>query len=394
MMIAEQRALDVDLTTATEPQYQFWCDASKYRAFIGGIGSGKTFAGVIEILKQPAGTRGAVIAPTYNMLKKAPIRTFLEITEASGLLKSFNKSELVAELYNGTKIDFMTADNPERLRGLNLGWFWMDEAAMMSDDTWLIMLGRLRLSPGKAWITTTPKGFNWLYKTFNNGLDDYKIIKSKTNQNLFLPKSYLDSLEGQYSTSFARQELEGEFIDDSSNLIKADWWQYYRVLPKVKRLVWSWDTAFEKGKENDYSVGTLWADCQDGYYLVDLVRDKFEFPELKRTVINSFQKYKSSVIIIEKKASGHSLIQELRRSTSLPIKEIKVDKDKLSRVHAINAYIESGRVFLPEGQPWLKDFVEECSLFPSPKIHDDQVDSMTQALNYMIRIGSYQIGFI
>ena len=392
--MAETRCLDIDLKTATDPQFSFWCDASKYRAFIGGIGSGKTFAGVVEILKQPAGSRGAVIAPTYNMLKKAPIRSFLEMTETNNLLKSFNKSELVAELHNGTKIDFMTADNPERLRGLNLGWFWLDEAAMMNDDTWLIMLGRLRLNPGRAWITTTPKGFNWLYKTFQNSAGDYRVIRSKTSQNLFLSTEYLESLKGQYSTSFARQELDGEFIDDNSNLIRQEWWRYYTVLPKVKRLVWSWDTAFEKGKENDYSVGTLWADCVDGFYLVDVVRDKFEFPELKRTVINAFQKHKSSVIIIEKKASGHSLIQELRRSTALPIKEVKVDKDKISRVHAINAYIESGRVLLPENKPWVKDFVEECSFFPSPRVNDDQVDSMTQALNYLTNVGSYQLGFI
>ena len=381
--------------TATKPQLSFWGSSAKYRAFVGGIGSGKTFAGAIEVLRQPARSAGAILAPTYSMLKDATFKTVVDLCEEANIIKSLNRSDMTLELINGSLILFRTADNPDRLRGPNLGWFWLDEAGMMKPDVWQIMLGRIRLKPSSAWVTTTPRGLNWLYDVFvKKQTDDHQLIQSRTIDNEFLPADFIESVKDQYSSSFARQELEGEFIEDNSNLIKRKWWQYYRVLPKAKRYVWSWDTAYEKGKENDYSVGTLWADCQDGYYLIDVIRDKFEFPELKRTVINAFQKHKSSVIIIEKKASGHSLIQELRRSTALPIKEVKVDKDKITRVHAVNAYIESGRVKLPENKTWLNEFIDECSLFPSPRVHDDQVDSMTQALQYMVTTGAYSIGFI
>ncbi|MGC9237825.1 MAG: phage terminase large subunit, partial [Thiomonas sp.] len=89
-----------------------------------------------------------------------------------------------------------------------------------------------------------------------------------------------------------------------------------------------------------------------------------------------------SAILIEDKASGQSLIQELQRATRLPVLPVKVDRDKIARASAITPLIESGRVLLPESAPWVSDFIEECSSFPVGA-HDDRVDSMTQALDYL-----------
>jgi hypothetical protein len=86
--------------------------------------------------------------------------------------------------------------------------------------------------------------------------------------------------------------------------------------------------------------------------------------------------------LIEDRASGQSLIQDLKRDTRMPLLAIKVDSDKKSRAHAVTGLIEAGRVYLPERAPWLADFLDEISAF-AQGAHDDQVDSMTQALNYM-----------
>jgi len=381
--------------TATKPQVGFWSSDSKYRAFIGGIGSGKTFAGAIEVLRQPAKSVGAILAPTYSMLKDATYKTVVDICEDANIIKSLNRSDMTLELINGSLILFRTADNPDRLRGPNLGWFWLDEAGMMKPDVWLIMLGRIRLTPSRAWVTTTPKGLNWLYDSFvKNKTNNHQLIQSRTSDNTYLPADFIESVAGQYTTQFAKQELEGEFIEDDSNLIKREWWRYYKELPKVKRWVWSWDTAFEANTSADYSVGTLWAECDNGYYLTYLYRNKLEFPDLKKTVINLYRKHPSSIILIEQKASGHSLLQELRRGSALPLKPIKVDRDKITRVNACLPSIESGNVYLPSDADWLVDFIDECSMFPSGRMHDDQVDSMTQALNYMREATSYSIGFV
>jgi predicted phage terminase large subunit-like protein len=115
-----------------------------------------------------------------------------------------------------------------------------------------------------------------------------------------------------------------------------------------------------------------------------------EFPELKRQVITQAQAWAPSSILVEDSASGQSLIQELR-TTNLPILPIKPDSDKVSRAQAVTPLIESGRVFIPQSAGWLPDFLDELAAFPNAA-HDDQVDSLTQALNYLrLNSGPYPI---
>ena len=115
---------------------------------------------------------------------------------------------------------------------------------------------------------------------------------------------------------------------------------------------------------------------------MDVWRDKVEFPELKRIAQSLYARDTPDIVIVEDKASGQSLIQELQRNTRIPVLPIKVDRDKVARAYAATPLIESGRVYLPENAPWLFDYIEELSSFPKAA-HDDQVDSTTQALSYM-----------
>jgi predicted phage terminase large subunit-like protein len=165
-------------------------------------------------------------------------------------------------------------------------------------------------------------------------------------------------------------------------IFRRDWWRSYRDRPTFTRIVQSWDTGFKTGCDNDYSVCTTWGVNASGYYLLSLWRGKIEFPELKRRVAWLAAEWKPNVILVEDRASGQSLIQELRTMTRYPIRPIKVDTDKVTRAHAITPLIEAGKVFLPESAPWLNEYVDELAAFPNG-LHDDAVDSTTQALNYL-----------
>lgn len=170
-------------------------------------------------------------------------------------------------------------------------------------------------------------------------------------------------------------------------IFKNDWWKYYRTLPSVvKRIVQSWDTAFKTKELNDFSVCTTWAECDSGYYLIDVFKVKMEYPDLKRAAVSLYEKHKPHAVLVEDKASGQSMIQELQRETRMPLVPIKVDTDKVSRAYAVTPLVESGRVFLPEGAPWLAEFIASMGTFPNAA-HDDDVDSVTQALNYLARGG-------
>lgn len=182
----------------------------RFTALIGGIGSGKSYAGCVKaFLRASEGkTLGMVTAPTYPMLRDATLRTFLDLSQ--GFVKDFQKSEMIATMVNGSEILFRSADNPDRLRGPNLHWWFGDEAAMYSPDVWRIMIGRLRAGgrAGDAWLVTTPRGRNWLYER----QDEIRIFKARTKDNPYLDPEFVASLVASYTGKFAEQELEGEFV--------------------------------------------------------------------------------------------------------------------------------------------------------------------------------------
>lgn len=195
----------------------------------------------------------------------------------------------------------------------------------------------------------------------------------------------IDELANDISPALRDQEIYGLFIDDKDfGIIKNEWWKYYLEHElntlRVYKIVQSWDTAFKKNEENDYSVCTTWKVAQNGYYLLDMWKGRVEFPELKRKVVELNDIYKPNEILVEDKASGQSLIQELQRETRLPIIKVQATNDKIARVHAITPLIEAGKVYLPKDKYWVKEFVNECEDFPNSE-YDDAVDTLSQFLN-------------
>jgi phage terminase large subunit len=154
-----------------------------------------------------------VVAPTYPMLRDVTQRTFFELLEQLGPPPYvFNKADGRLEV-NGHVVLFRSADNPERLRGPNLNWFYLDEAALAKEKVWDILIGRLRVGEARGWITTTPKGFNWIHnKWFEKRLAGYELINAHTEENWHLPRDYIADLKAAYTGEFARQELEGGFV--------------------------------------------------------------------------------------------------------------------------------------------------------------------------------------
>lgn len=179
-------------------------------------------------------------------------------------------------------------------------------------------------------------------------------------------------MEGSFLALYQQRPaaVEGE-------IFKRFWWQFYTIAPYFERIVHSWDTAFKKGSDNDFSVCTIWGISKDGFYLIFRWKEKVEFPELKQAVVSLAHQFPPDEILIEDKASGQSLLQELARETRLPIMPFKVDTDKLARANASTPLVKSGNVYLLEGSPWIKDFLDNLSSFPNAP-HDDDVDSFTQ----------------
>lgn len=172
---------------------------------------------------------------------------------------------------------------------------------------------------------------------------------------------------------------------DEGGIFKEAWCRTrYGAIPiEAKQIVHSWDTAQKEKDINDPSVGTMWHMGRGlpGYYLREVFRDRVDYPTLKRKVIAYAERDKPLAILIEDKSSGQSLIQELRRDTSLPVIAVEPDGDKVFRAQEVSPMVEAGLLHLPESAPWLIDFEGEFFGFPL-STHDDQVDSVSQFLKW------------
>lgn len=180
---------------------------------------------------------------------------------------------------------------------------------------------------------------------------------------------------GQYQQTPAPQE---------GGLVKRQWFSFYRAaeLPRhFEQVVHSWDTANKASELANYSVCTVWGLVNRQRYLLDVWRQQVNYPELKRAVMALARQWGATVILIEDRASGTQLLQELQ-AEGLAVTGIQPVGDKVMRFHAQTAVIEQGRVWLPHEASWLEPLLHELTTFPKAA-HDDQVDSVAQALAWI-----------
>lgn len=156
--------------------------------------------------------------------------------------------------------------------------------------------------------------------------------------------------------------------------------------PRCDYVIQSWDTAFETKNTSDYSACTTWGvfyNEEEGdspqLILLDAFKDRMAFPELKQVALKHYKEWEPDAFIVEKKAAGAPLIQELR-NMGIPVQEFSPSRgnDKMVRMNAVADLFSSGKVWAPDTR-WARDVIEEMASFPVGE-HDDFVDTTTQAL--------------
>lgn len=165
-------------------------------------------------------------------------------------------------------------------------------------------------------------------------------------------------------------------------LLRREWWRYYRKAPSdLTDYMISWDMTFKDSKTSNYVVGQVWGRRAADKYLLDQVRGRMDFPTTVQAVRNLCAKWpQAHTVLVEDKANGPAVISTLKSSISGLI-AVNPEGGKEARAAAVSPSIEAGNVYIPDPSiaAWVGDFVEECAAFPNGA-HDDQVDTMTQAL--------------
>ena len=197
----------------------------------------------------------------------------------------------------------------------------------------------------------------------------------------------LEKIKASISASKWNAQYMQQPTSDASSIIKREWWNVWEKedVPRLQYVMQSYDTAFLKSRTADFSAIQTWGvfypkeDSPPNVILLDAKKGRWEFPDLKRVALEEYKYWEPEVVLIEAKASGTPLTQELR-SMGIPVVNFTPSRgnDKHSRVNSVSPMFESGLVWRPDAS-WAEDVVEEIASFPFGE-HDDMVDCMTQAL--------------
>ncbi|MBQ4874965.1 MAG: phage terminase large subunit [Rickettsiaceae bacterium H1] len=173
-------------------------------------------------------------------------------------------------------------------------------------------------------------------------------------------------------------------VQTSSGIVKKEYFSRYSSLPQTKYNVnQSWDTASTTNENSSYSSCITYAFINGKIYITEVFRGRINYPQLKLKVKELATKYNARKILIEEKACGIQLLQELNNSNDFsPVIGIKPKIGKIDRLQKVLPLIEGKKIALPYEADWLEDFEEELTSFPNSR-YSDQVDSLTQLLLYL-----------
>jgi predicted phage terminase large subunit-like protein len=203
------------------------------------------------------------------------------------------------------------------------------------------------------------------------------------------PLALIEKARAQLGGQAFSAQYQQRPLAHGGGVFHAAWLHAYDRAPELfRRVTQSWDTAIKAGAEHDASACITVGEGEDGrHYVLDTLTLRAEYPALRRAVLAQAERFAPQAILIEDKASGQSLLQDLRRESALPLIGRMPRQDKLTRAAAVSALVEAGKLVLPRHAPWKAAFEEELLGFPD-LAHDDQVDALTQYLAWVREAGT------
>ena len=340
--------------------------------------------------------KALIDSPEYQKVFKTKLR---EDSQAAGKWETAQGGEYyaagVGSAITGRGADLLIIDDPHSEQDA------MNSQALERTYEWYTSGPRQRLQPGGSIIVIMTR---WNEKDLTGRLlgaqkeikaDQWEVVEFPA----ILPSGKpvwpeywkLDDLEG-VKASIPLSKWNAQYMQNPTSeegaLIKREWWRDWDKdeMPMLQHVIQSYDTAFMKKQTADYSAITTWGvfrpdeDSPPNLILLDAIKERYEFPELRRIALEQYGYWNPETVIIESKASGLPLTYELRKM-GIPVINFTPSKgnDKHTRVNAVSPLFESGLIWAPKEMEFAQEVIEECAAFPYGD-HDDLVDSMTQAV--------------
>lgn len=393
----------------------------------GGARSGKTWLFltyiIIRCFLYPRSKHLVVRFKRNSLHKSVWNDTFPKVLVARGLSKIgilFNKTELSATFPNGSQIWFNGLNTDEAIEsvlGTEYATIYINEASEIKkfvvveklmtrlNDSTLGLFSGARIIPKMIIDCNPPRKSHWIYKLFIKGVspedgtllefpEEYAYIQINPDDNAeLMGEGHLKRLQG-LSAAQKRRFYYGEFTDEDVGKVYCREWLKYYDIESDRRYLYvaqSWDTGVKTGEMNDPSVCTSWGirRTREGKWKYDLLHClmiKMTYPDLKSKIIEHAKEYTADWVLIEDKASGQQLLQELPRIDKIrnyiPIAVNRNSGDKYTRAMVSAADFESGLVQFPNRADWIEAVEDQLLEFDEDADEDDIVDSISQFLNW------------
>ena len=334
----------------------------------------------------------AYFAPTYKLL--------LDIWSDSvrilrPMVRKANRTDMRIELITGGKIDFWTLEDVDAGRGRKYARVVIDEAAHSRNlqEAWERAISpTLTDMRGHAWFISTPRGLNFFHDLYKRGGTEaypgWNSFRMPSTTNPWIDPEEIESKRPELPELVFRQEFEAEFVTFGAGLVKPDHVILGAVPPKLP-VVMGVDLAISEKQSADWTaIVTMSRDPATGIvYVIEAERYRCGFNDALNHVKDTANRYKPIMIAIEQTQYQAAVIQELTRTTKLPVRGIHPDRDKLTRFAPLLTRYEQGKVrHDPSKVPnWFRD---ELLAFPDKGQHDDGVDAASYAFQALPATGS------
>jgi predicted phage terminase large subunit-like protein len=286
----------------------------------------------------------------------------------------FYRSNLYSRLNN--KVDGCIALIMQRLHDNDM------TAYVLEQEGWEVVSLPAIAEVDEEFIVDTPLGVRRFTRRAGEALHPARESLATLEQNRLI--------YGEYVFASQYQQRPAPI---GGGIVKGIWFKRFEAgdLPeKFDKILQSWDTATKETELADFSVCTTWGIKDRNIYLLNVLRKRLNYPELKRTVREQWQAFKADVVLIEDKSSGTQLIQEMVHEGLHAVTAHMPTQNKIMRLSAQTGLIENGFVYLPSEAHWLGEYLHELQSFPKGR-HDDQVDSTAQALEWF-KMSAWEFG--
>jgi predicted phage terminase large subunit-like protein len=376
------RTLSLELPPLHPAQRQLLAHPARFKTVVAGRRWGKSRFGVaLAVATAVEGKRVWWVAPTYAVsgiawrLCKALLRAVPGVDLREG--------DRAVVLPGGGEVWFKSSDRPDNLRGEGLDLLVMDEADFQDGSTWTeVLRPALADRKGKALFISTPKveggWFHELFRKGQRGEEGWASWSYPSWTNPFLDPQEIEAARADLPSIEFRREFGAEFVSAAGARVKAEWVRYAPSAPPDLDVALGVDLAISERQDADYTaLVALGRDRKSGRtYVLDARRGRMSFDKILSFIREAAALHSPRVIAIETQQFQAAVVGELLRTTTLPVRGVRADRDKLTRFLPLEARYEQGLVYHLTTLP--RDFEQELCSFPV-SAHDDYVDAAAYA---------------